>query len=132
MVQKQSFGEMHRTTRPHDLFRRCNNPEAAVYECWTAQGWNLSFRRHLNDWEINRVASMLHELEGFTGTSSVADFLRWKHSKDGSFSLKRAYEIGNAQQNKNQLLLWNNVWKNIAPTKVKYFIWLVDRSACLT
>lgn len=110
MVEKQSFGKMHGTTRPlkeeyHDLFRRCNNPEATVYECWTAQGLNLSFKRHLNDWEVNGLTSMLYELEGFTGPSSVADSLRWKHSKDRNFSLKRAYEIGNAQQNRNQQLL---------------------------
>ncbi|WMV25707.1 hypothetical protein MTR67_019092 [Solanum verrucosum] len=32
-----------------DLYSICNNPEAKISDCWTAQGWDLSFRRFLND-----------------------------------------------------------------------------------
>ena len=31
-----------------------------------------------------------------------------------------------------ELKIWKYVWKNIAPTKVKCFTWLVVRKACLT
>lgn len=29
----------------------CENPEDRVCDCWTEQGWDISFRRMLNDWE---------------------------------------------------------------------------------
>ena len=40
-----------------DLFSFCDNPEASIAETWTNQGWNIIFRRLLNDWEIESVAS---------------------------------------------------------------------------
>lgn len=38
-----------------DLFQICENPDANVSDCWTEQGWDLVFRRFLNDWEVERV-----------------------------------------------------------------------------
>lgn len=32
-----------------DLFFICENPEDTVCDCWTEQGWDISFRRMLND-----------------------------------------------------------------------------------
>ncbi|KAG5582102.1 hypothetical protein H5410_052729 [Solanum commersonii] len=36
-------------------------------EIWSPQGWNLAFRRLLNDWEIARVADLLTIISGFLG-----------------------------------------------------------------
>lgn len=57
-----------------DMFTICNNPEATVKERWTEHGWDLSFRRLLNDWEVDRVANLPHEIGDFTGTTSVPDY----------------------------------------------------------
>lgn len=46
----------------------CNRTDATIHECWYAQGWNLSFKRHLNDWEVERVASLLKDIETFPHT----------------------------------------------------------------
>ena len=54
----------------HDLFSLCTNPEETVFEVWSIQGWNIVFRRHLNDWEIGRVAELLHVLSGFNRSSA--------------------------------------------------------------
>ncbi|XP_059308767.1 uncharacterized protein LOC132059938 [Lycium ferocissimum] len=91
-----------------DLYRICNNPEGAVNECWSDQGWNLSFRRLLNDWEVDRVANLLHSLQEFKGTTSEPDTLRWMHRKDGVFSVNKAYRLTNMQPNRNQQILWRN------------------------
>ena len=32
-----------------DLFSSCTNPEETVAEVWSIHGWNIVFRRHLND-----------------------------------------------------------------------------------
>lgn len=76
-----------------DLFSTCNNTEATVKECWTDQGWDLSFRR--------LAASLLLRLEDFTGTTPNPDSMKWEHNKDGIFSVKRAYETGNTQLNED-------------------------------
>ena len=62
-----------------DMFLLCSNPDANINECWTAQGWDLIFRKFLNDWEVDRVANLLHEIGDFTGTTSAPDFMRWKN-----------------------------------------------------
>lgn len=115
-----------------DLFLLCNNPEAWVNECWTAHGWNLTFRRFLNDWEVERVANLLEEIGAFPGTNNEPDSVRWSHSEDGIFTVGRAYKWENSQESNNQQNLWRKVWRNSAPTKIKCFTWLVVRRACLT
>lgn len=42
------------------------------------------------------------------------------------------YKRENSIMQEEELKIWRNVRKNIAPTKVKCFTWLVVRKACLT
>ncbi|WMV58807.1 hypothetical protein MTR67_052192 [Solanum verrucosum] len=49
-----------------DLFLICVNPEVTIQECWSTQGWDISFRRRLNDWEIERVALIPTKVKCFT------------------------------------------------------------------
>ena len=60
------------------------------------------------------------------------DRLRWRHSSEGSFTVNKVYKRENSIMQDEELKIWRNVWKNIAPTKVKCFTWLVVRKACLT
>ena len=69
-----------------DLFILCTLRQM-ISHCWTVQGWNLYFRRLLNDWEIDRVAKLLEELGDFAGTNTDNDVVRWSHSKDISSQL---------------------------------------------
>ncbi|WMV51343.1 hypothetical protein MTR67_044728 [Solanum verrucosum] len=89
-----------------DLFLLCSNPDANINECWTAQGWDLIFRRFLNDWEVERVAKLLDLLENFPGITNAPDSLRWKHSKDGAFTVSRAYKMESPQQHNSKQSLW--------------------------
>ncbi|WMV55343.1 hypothetical protein MTR67_048728 [Solanum verrucosum] len=76
------------------LFQICGNPDANVGDCWTEQGWDLVFRRLLNDWEVERVAEILGMLGGVTINANATDRMLWKHSKDGLFSVNSAYRRG--------------------------------------
>lgn len=38
-----------------NLFFLSSSPNATIEEHWSSKGWNLSFRRLLNDWEVNRI-----------------------------------------------------------------------------
>uniref|UniRef100_A0A0V0I3T7 Putative ovule protein n=1 Tax=Solanum chacoense TaxID=4108 RepID=A0A0V0I3T7_SOLCH len=109
-----------------------SNPEIVVSDCWSPQGWNLNFRRHLNDWEVERVVDLLKEVDTFGGTIMEPDRLRWRHSSEGSFTVNKLYKREHSIMQQEELKIWRNVWKNIAPTKVKCFTWLVVRKACLT
>lgn len=46
----------------HDLFILSSFPDATVEELWIPQGWNIVFRRLLNDWEIPRVTDLFGKL----------------------------------------------------------------------
>lgn len=115
-----------------DLFTLCNNPEANINDCWTAQGWNLSFRRFLNDWKVKRMANLLNGINEFKGINSEPDTLRWKHSKDGECTVNRACKKENMVKNEVYRRAWKNIWKSSAQTEVKCFIQLVAKRACLT
>ena len=60
------------------------------------------------------------------------DRLRWRHSSEGSFTVDKEYKRENSIMQEEELKIWRNVWKKIAPIKVKRFTWLVVRKACLT
>ncbi|KAG5595579.1 hypothetical protein H5410_036811 [Solanum commersonii] len=45
-----------------------------------SRGWDLNFRRHLNYWEVERVADLLKEEGTSGGTTMEPDRLRWRHS----------------------------------------------------
>lgn len=44
--------------------------------------------RHLNDWEVERVASLLQKLDGFSALNTNPDTIR---ARDGKFSVGRFY-----------------------------------------
>ena len=75
-----------------DHFSFCTNPEAKISEIWSPQGWNLTFRRNLNDWEVDRIVELLLKLGEFTGLTTEANGIRWKHDSDGKLSMSRLYQ----------------------------------------
>ena len=56
--------------------------KGAVEEMWSNQGWNLSFRRPLNDWEIQRLVDFYKVLGQFKGITDAHDI--W----DGGITIK--------------------------------------------
>ncbi|XP_060216293.1 uncharacterized protein LOC132643774 [Lycium barbarum] len=46
-----------------------------INEVWNNQGWDLSFRRPLNDWEMDRFIAFLNNLNLFNGVSPEQDRL---------------------------------------------------------
>lgn len=72
-----------------DLMLLSSNTEATVGECRSPQGWNLTFKKHFNNWEVDRVENMLK--------SSLADpdSLRWKHIEDDILTVNRLYKKEN-------------------------------------
>ncbi|KAF3635863.1 putative serine incorporator-like [Capsicum annuum] len=108
-----------------------------IQDVWTPQGWNLLFRRLLNDWEIRvggRDASLdwrlpWHQLGNRCSTMETP----WKHHSDGQCSVNRLYRRELITVAGRKSGPWIAIWKSVAPTKVKCFARLVAvRRACLT
>ncbi|KAG5623060.1 hypothetical protein H5410_008278 [Solanum commersonii] len=58
--------------------------EATVADLWNIQGWNLIFRRPLNDWETENL-----------DLSTVEDSFRRGGERQGNFTVKSAYKERN-------------------------------------
>nr|XP_009762743.1 PREDICTED: uncharacterized protein LOC104214732 [Nicotiana sylvestris] len=69
-----------------------NQQQVTLHEAWTNQGWNLTFRRLLNDWEIERVTDFYNTLERFSGTNSNQDLIVWQRNRQGRLSVGSAYK----------------------------------------
>lgn len=105
---------------------------ATVAQVWSQQGWNLVFRRALNDWEIEDVARLLEVLNTPPAISQRKDKPIWKLHSKGMFTVKSCYWRINVNQSVTKKWPWKLVWKTRSPLKVACFVWLVIRKACLT
>ena len=103
-----------------------------IAEIWSPQGWNLTFRRNLNDWEVDRIAELLLKLGEFTGLTTEADGIRWKHDSDGKFSVRRLYKREVMTHSGGIHGPWEQIWKGNTPTKAECFTRFVSRRACFT
>ncbi|WMV38535.1 hypothetical protein MTR67_031920 [Solanum verrucosum] len=106
--------------------------EATVAEVKDNQGWNLSFRRRLNAWEIDKLADFYKSLEQANNLDTKEDSLQWLRANNGKFTIKSAYRHLDRLA---EMLLpwpWKMIWKINVPHKVACFTWLVAREAVLT
>ncbi|WMV52983.1 hypothetical protein MTR67_046368, partial [Solanum verrucosum] len=116
----------------NDIYTLNQQQRVTVAEVWSNQGWNLSFRRPFNDWEILRLVEFYSKLEQFKGTSTDQDRLEWKGHSQSSFSVKGAYKKFNPYDNQIEDWPWKLIWKVKIPYKVSCFTWLVAKQAVLT
>ena len=114
-----------------DLFSLCSNPDITLAESWE-NGWDISFRRHFNDWEIDRVAQLLHVINEFNCFATRPETVSWVHSKDGRFIINKLYKKELETHQGLRMARWKYVWTSQAPTKIKCFVWLVAKRPCLT
>nr|XP_009599592.1 uncharacterized protein LOC104095219 [Nicotiana tomentosiformis] len=126
------FGHTPLNDQFPDLYNIAANPRISVAEAKSTRGWNIVFRRNLNDWELQSVAEFWETLEAFHGLTEEEDVLMWKGHKLGVFSVKSAYHFFNTTTNPTQGWPWKQTWRVRAPTKVLCFTWLVVREAVLT
>ena len=75
-----------------NFFTLNQQQRATVAEMWSNQGWNLSFRRPLNDWEIQRLVEFYKVLGQFKGTIDAQDSMVWQDHNRDNFSVRRAYK----------------------------------------
>jgi len=115
-----------------DIYNLVLSQQRTIAEIWTTQGWNFQFRRHLNDWEVMRVAEFLNIVGNFNGLQAEEDALWWKGSNKGIFKVGAAYRLMEQPSQQIPIWPWRQIWKGRIPYKVSCFIWLLAKEAALT
>lgn len=83
-------GDNLRKLFPH-LYTQRLQKNASVSQVWRQQGWNLIFRRALNDREVDSIASLLQVLSTSAGCSTNPDKLIWNLHNKVTFTIKSCY-----------------------------------------
>ncbi|WMV25761.1 hypothetical protein MTR67_019146 [Solanum verrucosum] len=115
-----------------DIFNLVLHQQYTIAEMWTSDGWSLNFRRHCNDWEVQRVADFLSKLDQFPGVQAGEDHLWWQGNSKGIFKVNAAYKIMNQSNQRIANWPWKQIWRIKAPHKVSIFVWLLAKEATLT
>ena len=79
------------------LFTLASSKEAWVTDLWVhsskGSGWNPSFSRPLNDWEIGMVKCFLSRTQDKVVVEERKDDVLWADTKSGSLFVKSLYSI---------------------------------------
>nr|XP_016506791.1 PREDICTED: uncharacterized protein LOC107824519 [Nicotiana tabacum] len=113
-----------------DFYNLSLRHNGAIADFYTSQGWNLSLRRNINDWEMERVGLLLQMLSNAVLDHNKMDSISWKSHSKGIFSVKSCYNMLGFSN--SELWPWKKIWYNMAPLKVSCFAWIVAKEACLT
>ncbi|WMV26176.1 hypothetical protein MTR67_019561 [Solanum verrucosum] len=115
-----------------DIFVLAQHQEKTVAEMWSPQGWNMIFRRNLNDWEIPQMIELFTLLESFQGIQTGEDYLWWHGHNKGRYRVKEGYKQTNLRENQDFKWPWKQIWRVKMPQKVACFTWLLANEAVLT
>ncbi|WMV55241.1 hypothetical protein MTR67_048626 [Solanum verrucosum] len=115
-----------------DVYNLVTFQQGFIADLWTLQGWNFNFRRHLNDWEVQRVADFLNTVEPFNGLQTGKDVLWWTGNNRGVHKVNRAYKLMDQTNQQIKNWPWKQIWKSRIPYKVSCFVWLLAKEAALT
>ncbi|RVW54709.1 NADH dehydrogenase [ubiquinone] flavoprotein 2, mitochondrial [Vitis vinifera] len=116
------------------LFNLSINKEGWVAEAWEEDevggSWGLRFNRHLNDWEVGEVESLLSKFHHLTIRRGVDDLLLWKENKNGTFSVKSFYSL--LSRGKEPPFPARTIWTPWVPIRDSFFRWEMAWSRLLT
>ena len=116
------------------LFNLSVNKEGWVAEAWEEDegggSWGLRFNRHLNDWEVGEVESLLSKLHPLTIRRGVEDMFRWKENKIGPFSVKSFYS--SFSRDSKPPFPARTIWTPWVPIRASFFGWEAAWNRLLT
>ncbi|XP_070009923.1 uncharacterized protein [Nicotiana sylvestris] len=115
-----------------EVFNLALHQQRTIAKMWTPQGWNIIFRRHINDREAQRVVDFFCVLEQFSGLEEDVDVLRWQGSSKGIFKVNVSYKRMNHCNQQIADWTWKHIWKTKIPYKVACFVWLLAKEDVLT
>ena len=117
-----------------NLFNLAVNKEGWVVEAWEEDGiggsWELRFNKHLNDWEVGEVESLLSKLHPLTIRRGVDDLLWWRENKNRTFSVKSLYD--SFSRGIRPPFPARVIWTPWVPIRANFFGWETAWSRLLT
>ncbi|WMV40391.1 hypothetical protein MTR67_033776 [Solanum verrucosum] len=114
------------------LFNMSLQKEATIREMRDNQGWDLRFRRHLNDWEVNKIVELLNILGQCKDLNTDEDNLFWNPDEQGRFSVGSTYRSSQRPGTHIGGWPWKMIWKVKIPFKIACFTWLLANQAAFT
>ena len=106
------------------LFTLAAHRNATIEEMWDQNfgvgGWNLRFIRDFNDWELDMVGNLFHDLRGHKITLEE-DSVFWKEGRNWQFRVKEAYSLLDSPL--TAVFPKNKIWVERVPTKIVFFAW---------
>jgi hypothetical protein len=113
-----------------DLYKFCDDPEALVADYFSADGWEIGFRRTLTVGEAEQRNALLEKLQEVVIDPTHKDEVVWVLDKSKNFTTKSLYRfityrgvgVANAK----------NIWKTKLPLKIKVFLWQISNNKLQT
>ncbi|CAL1384036.1 unnamed protein product [Linum trigynum] len=101
----------------------------SVADYWEEEGgWRFEdFEGYLPPEVINKIRSIL--LDPLT---SSEDTMFWKHTANGLFSAKSAFQTYFAEAAPQDSAFWRRIWKLHCPERVRFFVWLATKEKLST
>ena len=116
------------------LFNLSVNKDSWVAKAWEENevggSWAPRFNRHLNDWQVGEVESLLGKLLPMTIRRGVNYSLRWKENKNGTFSVKSFYS--SLSRGIKTPFPARTIWTPWVPIRASFFGWEAAWSRLLT
>ncbi|WMV31905.1 hypothetical protein MTR67_025290 [Solanum verrucosum] len=109
-----------------------SHPDSTISQYREDNVWNLILRRNLNDWELEEVFSLMATIQTSAINSQRRDKLIWRHSRDGSYTVKACYLQQSSKKTVIDQWPWKLIWRTKLPPKVICFRWITLKDSCLT
>ncbi|XP_059654430.1 uncharacterized protein LOC132301171 [Cornus florida] len=107
------------------LYRIASHRQAMVVDCYHLDNgrlsWDVRFRRHCQDWEIEDVSRFLELLYSQVISFGGSDWWFWIPTSHGRFEVRsffRCLPVGHGDP-----FPWKSIWRSKAPRKVAFFAW---------
>ncbi|KAH1203108.1 putative ribonuclease H protein [Glycine max] len=86
--------------------------------------WNLSWRRHLFDNEMETASKFIDQLSAIRLNINLQDTWTWRAETNGNFSTKTAYQVIKSEQSyEGQHLGFQQLWEIKIPPRALSFAW---------
>ena len=92
--------------------------------------WSPRFSRHLHDWGMGEVESLLWKLQPLAVRRDAEDILSWQESRNGFFFVHSLYCFYTRAP--SDPFPWSFIWRSWTPMRVSLFAWEASWNRILT